>query len=103
MDDADHRHRRVGRDSFPETIGAKETRKLRARRGKNRSIWFGMGMFGLVGWAVAVPTVLGIALGVWIDARWPGRVSWTLTLLFVGIVLGCLHAWYWVQRESRNQ
>jgi predicted F0F1-ATPase subunit/F1F0 ATPase subunit 2 len=52
--------------------GTKESRKLKARREKGRSLWFGMGMFGLVGWSVAIPTLAGIALGVWVDTRWPG-------------------------------
>lgn len=73
---------------------------MRARDEKNKSIWFGLGMFGMVGWSVAIPTLLGIALGVWIDLTWPSRVSWTLTFLFIGIVLGCLNAWYWVKREG---
>jgi ATP synthase protein I len=60
-------------------------------------------MFGLVGWSVAVPTVAGLALGIWLDARFPGRASWTLTFLVVGVALGCLNAWYWVKQESRRQ
>jgi ATP synthase protein I len=59
-------------------------------------------MFGLVGWAVAVPTVLGTLLGLWIDGRFPAEASWTLTGLLVGVVLGCLNAWYWIKRSSRE-
>ena len=58
-----------------------------------------MGMFGLVGWTVAIYTVLGIALGVWLDNRWPGTISWTLTLLLLGLGAGIYNAWYWVQKE----
>lgn len=82
-------------------VAVKEERKLRARREGDRSIWYGLGMMGLIGWAVAIPTLLGIAVGIWIDIRWPSRFSWTLMLLFVGVVLGCLNAWFWVKRESR--
>lgn len=84
-------------------IGRKADRMRRAREEGDRSVWFGLGMFGLVGWSVAVPTLAGIALGVWVDATWPGRVSWTLTLLFVGLALGCLNAWLWVHREGRDR
>jgi ATP synthase protein I len=87
---------------FLDRIGAKETRKLRAREERYRSLWFGLGMFGIVGWSVAVPTVLGVAAGLWIDRHWPSRYSWTLMLLFIGVVLGCLNAWYWLQEESRQ-
>jgi ATP synthase protein I len=60
-------------------------------------------MFGLVGWAVALPTVTGVALGLWLDARFPSRISWTLSLLLLGALLGSLNAWYWVKRESRDE
>jgi ATP synthase protein I len=86
----------------PAIVGRKAERKLRARRAGRRGVWFGLGMFGLVGWAVALPTVAGVALGVWLDARVPSRVSWTLTLLFMGVLLGALNAWYWIKRESRD-
>ena len=86
-----------------EAVGRKAARKLRARRTGRRDVWFGLGLFGLVGWAVALPTVAGVALGLWLDARFPSRVSWTLSLLFLGALLGSLNAWYWVKRESRDE
>lgn len=90
------------RDELIRRVGEKEARKIRARQEKDRSVWFGLGMFGLVGWSVAIPTLIGIAVGIWIDATWPSSYSWTLMLLFVGVVVGCLNAWYWVKRESRG-
>jgi len=89
-------------EDVPAIVGRKAERKLRARRAGRRGVWFGLGMFGLVGWAVALPTVAGVALGLWLDARVPSRVSWTLTLLFAGAALGALNAWYWIKRESRD-
>jgi len=40
----------------------KAARKLRARRHSAQGVWFGLGMMGLIGWSVAVPTLLGAAL-----------------------------------------
>jgi ATP synthase protein I len=59
-------------------------------------------MIGLVGWSVVVPTLLGAALGVWLDRRHAMNHSWTLTLLFAGLVIGCLNAWHWVAKEDRE-
>jgi ATP synthase protein I len=87
---------------FQQQVRKKSARKLRARREGNHSIWFGLGMSGLVGWSVAIPTLLGIALGIWIDTRFPSRYSWTLMLLFVGVILGSLNAWYWMRRERQE-
>lgn len=85
-----------------ETIARKAQRMEDARKRHRESAWYGLGMFGLVGWSVAVPIVAGIALGIWMDGRWPGGVSWTLTLLVTGAILGAINAWYWVQRESHD-
>jgi ATP synthase protein I len=90
------------RAAFGETVRRKADRRARARRERRHGVWFGLGMFGLVGWAVAVPTLIGIAIGAWLDGRFPGGPSWTLTGLVVGVALGALNAWLWVQRESRH-
>ena len=63
--------------------------------------WFGLGMSGLIGWSVAVPTLGGIMLGVWLDRRHPGAFSWTLALLFAGLFIGCANAWYWVDQQDK--
>lgn len=87
-------------DEAAQRIDRDVARKLKARHEGRKGVWFGFGMFGLVGWSVAVPSVLALALGLWIDAHYPGRVSWTLTCLVIGVGLGCFNAWYWVRRES---
>src|ERR1017187_8405311 len=94
------------RTAFSREVGAKAARKLRARK-SNQGVWFGLGMMGLIGWSVVVPTLLGAAFGIWLDNRYPGRVvvptllgaafgiwldnrypgrhSWTLMLLIAGL------------------
>ncbi len=87
-------------DELARELGAAEKRKVRAReRGKEESVWFGLGTFGLVGWSVAIPTLVGLALGIWLDSVLPLGFSWTLTLLFAGIIVGCINAWFWITRE----
>jgi len=88
--------------SLAEQVGAKASRKLRARRVDTPGIWFGLGMMGLIGWSVVVPTLLGATLGLWLDRTHPGDHSWTLALLVAGLSLGCLNAWHWVTREDRD-
>lgn len=84
---------------FEREVDRKRKRKIQSRKAGKQSPWFGLGMFGLVGWSIVLPTLLGIMLGTWIDTRFPGRVSWQLTLLFVGVVIGCANAWYWIKKE----
>ncbi len=57
-------------------------------------------MMGLIGWSVVLPTLLGAALGLWLDKQYPGSRSWTLALLVAGIVLGCINAWLWIAKEN---
>ena len=81
-------------------IGAKAARKLKARK-STQGVWFGLGMMGLVGWSVVVPTLLGAALGLWLDQHHPGKHAWTLALLVVGLAIGCVNAWYWVAQQEK--
>lgn len=87
--------------TLAEQVGAKATRKLKARRHSISPVWFGLGMMGLVGWSVVVPTLLGAALGRWLDKYYPGPHSWTLALLVAGLVLGCVNAWHWIDKEDK--
>jgi ATP synthase protein I len=86
--------------TFAGQVGLKAARKLRARN-STQGVWFGLGMMGLVGWSVAIPTLLGAALGIWLDKHHPGKHPWTLALLMAGLVLGCFNAWHWVAKEEK--
>lgn len=86
---------------FVEKVGNKVSRKLRAQRHPGRSIWMGLGTMGIVGWSVAVPTLFGLLLGALLDKRFPLGFSWTLNLLIIGLLVGCIIAWRWVSKETR--
>jgi ATP synthase protein I len=88
--------------AFSRRIDDKAKRKLKAQRHATRTIWHGLGMMGLVGWSVVIPTILGAALGIWLDGHYPSRHSWTLMLLLIGLILGCINAWHWVAKEDRK-
>ena len=88
--------------SLSQEVGAKAARKLKARGYSAQGVWFGLGMMGLIGWSVVIPTLLGAALGIWLDRHYPGKHAWTLALLAVGLAIGCLNAWRWVAKEDRK-
>ena len=88
---------------FEEAVERKARRRMKARREKDRGIWFGLGMFGLVGWTVAIPSIIGLAIGLWIDSQTGSRYSWGLMGLLAGVLLGCIGAWRWVKRESERE
>ena len=86
--------------TFADKIGVRAARKLKARRNASPGVWLGLGMMGLIGWSVAVPTLLGTALGLWLDEHHSGSYSWTLMLLIAGLIMGCANAWHWVTKED---
>lgn len=90
--------RRTISDAFTKRVGSREALRIRGRKEKDQTIWFGLGMIGVVGWSVAIPTLIGVAAGLWIDRILPSRFSWTLMLLIGGVMVGCMNAWYWVRR-----
>src|ERR1700733_12984908 len=98
----DEKRKKIANEEFSRQVGAQATRKLKAQRGPKKSIWFGLGVSGLIGWWVTVPALIGAALGIWIDTHHSGKISWTLTLLFLGLGIGCLNAWHWVDSQYKG-
>ena len=89
-------------DKFSQQVEDMATRKLKAQRHINKTVWTGFGMMGLIGWSVVIPTVLGAVLGMWLDKHYPGEHSRTLMLLIIGLCLGCFNAWHWVDKEDKE-
>lgn len=89
------------RNHLSHKVGVKANRILKAQRQSKQSVWFGLGMIGLVGWSVIIPTLLGAALGIWIDKNHPSSHALTLPFLIIGLVIGCLNAWHWVKKEEQ--
>ncbi len=87
---------------FSHEVDSKVTRKLRAQRHRTPGVWFGLGMMGLIGWSVAIPTLLGAVAGLWLDLHYPQNYSWTLALLVAGLMLGCWNAWHWIAKEEKE-
>lgn len=90
-------------ENMVQQVGEREARMLRRKREGGPSFWRSMAMVGAIGWAVAVPTLVGIAVGTWLDHKWPSRFSWTLMLLFGGLVLGCRDAWIRIRRAQEDR
>jgi len=91
------------KEPLPDIIKKKSRQRLKAQAEEKESIFFGLGMFGTVGWSVAIPTVVGVMVGRWLDTLHEGRISWTLTLLLTGLAIGGVIAWQWLNREGRTK
>jgi ATP synthase protein I len=87
--------------NFAHQIGTKAARKIKAQRNHVPGVWFGLGMMGLVGWSIVIPTLLGATLGIWLDKHQSDEHSWTLALIIAGLTIGCFNAWHWVDKEDK--
>jgi ATP synthase protein I len=96
-----NRRRREIVQKFARQVQKKEDLMIRGREETGETVWFGLGMFGIIGWSVAIPSLIGVAIGLWIDKSWPSQFSWTLMLLIGGVMVGCMNAWYWVRKSGR--
>lgn len=74
-------------------------KKIKSKR-EGKEVMFGLGLFGIVGWSIAVPTLLAIALGLYLDKKFESSFSWTLTLIFVGVIVGAFNTWRWLNENS---
>jgi ATP synthase protein I len=83
-------------------VEERQSRMLRARAAGDHGFWRALAILGVVGWSITFPTLAGVALGIWIDRRWPSQISWTLTLLFIGLAIGCVHAWNRIKEDRKE-
>ena len=93
------------RKQFQEKIKHKLSERRRAREEEERQgIWFGLAMMGIVGWSVALPTLIGVAIGIGLQATFPQFAPGLLIAsILTGVVCGCLIAWFWVRQESEGE
>lgn len=90
-------------DQMIASVSSRERRMIRRRREGPPNLWRAVALIGVVGWSVAAPMLVGVALGLWIDRRWPSRISWTLLLLIIGLVTGCVNAWNRIKQEEEDR
>lgn len=89
------------RDPSLDPIRRDAERMQRRRHRPGESPLRGLSALGVIGWSVALPTVGGVLLGLWLERVAPVRFSWPLALMLGGLVVGILVAWDWVARQNR--
>ncbi|REJ31927.1 MAG: ATP synthase subunit [Bacillota bacterium] len=87
------------REEFHREVERKEERARKAREAGDRTLQYGLGVFGVVGWSIVVPTLIGVAVGAWLDARTGGGIRYTLSLMSAGLILGLVNVWNWMQKR----
>ncbi|MBQ0745990.1 MAG: AtpZ/AtpI family protein [Marinobacter sp.] len=90
-------------DRSAEDIRRSAERMKRARSEPGVSPLRGLGAFGIIGWSIAVPTVGGAFLGLWLNKVAPQNFSWPIALILGGVVVGGIIAWNWIDKEGPDQ
>lgn len=91
------------RESPVDDIGRRARRLKKTRDNPGVSPLRGLGAFGMIGWSIAVPTVGGAFLGMWLDRNMPQDFSWVIALILGGVALGGFIAWAWISREVSEE
>lgn len=93
----------LDKDRTANDIRRHAQRMKAARDGPGASPLRGFGVFGIIGWSVAVPIVSGAFLGLWLNRVAPQSFSWPIALILGGVVVGGIIAWKWIGEESQEQ
>lgn len=86
-------------DGLSRSVRERRRRRELWQREGERSLGQNLAWIGVLGWLVVVPTLIGMFVGRWIDARWATGIFWTVSLLFLGVCVGCYLAWQRVHQE----
>lgn len=54
---------------------------------------------GKVALSVVAAPLGGYLLGLLLERLWPGEISWSLTLLLFGLIVGVIYLWLWMKRD----
>lgn len=57
-----------------------------------------LGQIGILGWTIVVPTLIGVALGRWLDRIFASGVFFSAPLIMIGAAFGMWSAWKWMHR-----
>lgn len=88
------------KDDASDAIRRRAQRMDESRKAPKYSPLSGLGVFGVVGWSVAIPTVAGAFLGMWLNRVAPQNFSWPIALILGGVVVGALVAWSWIDKSQ---
>lgn len=58
--------------------------------------------FGIIGFIVIIPALIGAILGLFLDAAAPASFSWTVLLIVLGTACGFYISWAWIIKEIKH-
>lgn len=58
--------------------------------------------FGIIGFSIMIPALIGAILGMALDVLKPGPLSWSIVFIIAGLALGFFMTWKWMVKEIRR-
>ncbi len=77
----------------------RRTRRMRWLREGDMSVGRRLAQIGVLGWILVLPTLAGLFVGRWLDARFEAGIFWSAALLLLGVCIGGWAAWKWMNAE----
>ena len=77
----------------PMSAVKRDRQRLEQREDNRHSFWQSLSVIGMVGWPIVLSTLGGLFLGRYLDGDTPTGRSWTISLMLLGLGLGCMVAW----------
>ena len=86
-------------DPLGKAVRQRGERHIRWLRDGDPSVVQRLAQIGVLGWIIVVPMLIGLFAGRWLDQTFNSGLFCTAPLLMLGLALGCLSAWKWMQSE----
>ena len=91
-DQPDHRLQPEDR-ALPDAVERAHTRRTQWLRSGEWPLGRALAMMGRFGWAIVIPTLLGVLVGRWLDRIFATGVMFTAALVMVGAAVGFWMVW----------
>ena len=91
--------RKHTQNGFLSTLRRKRALAEKNRREEDSSFWSNVGLFGMVGWSITLPMVIGLLLGRAADRRFDTGAVYTVFLMLVGLAFGCYNVWRFISQK----
>ncbi|MAU45451.1 MAG: ATP synthase subunit [Yangia sp.] len=87
------------RDDTADAARREAARETLAHDDAEPSLGARLGQIGILGWAIVVPTLLGVLLGRLADRTFDTGVFFTAPAIMIGAAIGLHAAWRWMHRQ----
>ena len=86
--------KRENHENLEEAVRLRRRRRALGQHEGERPLGRNLALIGALSWTIVTPTLIGVFVG-----RLASGIFWTLSLLAIGLALGCALSWKRMQSE----